>query len=333
MMRFHASRLTLGIATAALTLPLSLLLGRGTGVVGGEPGVPKNFITGAPGCNGAGSAAGCHGGFASIAVKLALTAPTSVQKSTRVPITFKVSGANSSSTRGGFAMEASAGTFVPGMGMRVGTGQFGRSSITHTSSLSRSWTFALTAPSKTGIVELWALGNAVNGNGRSSGDQWGWYGPDPIVNGVPFRLFVNDDKVFPFGTSCSGTKGFKPVIGMPKNAAIGTSFQTEVHNIPPATATVGILGLSNRTWGAIPLPLPLTGAGATGCSLSVSMDVLQPAVTTGAGAGGGVGKHTWSLPNVAAFRGINLFFQAMTIDKSANALGLTFSEGLRAPIQ
>ncbi|MAE77425.1 MAG: hypothetical protein CMJ85_11210 [Planctomycetes bacterium] len=315
-------------ATALLVvLPVSLVLGRGTGSLPGESGVPINLNTGFPGCGA------CHNPFPDFNVTYQVTSAMSVRPGAAVPITAKTFGANSTSTRGGFSMEATLGTFVPGTTTRVGTLKNLRSGITHNSSLNRQWTFSLTAPTKPGLVKLFGTGNCADGNGHSSGDAWGWHGHDGSVPGTPHRIFVNATQIFPYGSSCAGEKGYLPVIGMPANAVINTSFDTQVHNVPPLTVSLVMMGFSNKLWGAFPLPFDLTALGAPGCSLRASMDVLNPIVTTGSGPSNGVGKATWALPNIPVLRGFDLYFQAMTVDASANALGLSLSMGLRAPIQ
>lgn len=326
------------LAGLSLAVPCSLLLGHGKGILPGEVGVPRNLNTGFPGCG----AVTCHNPFPNFNVKLdILTAPSLRKGSGKVPITVKVSGANTQQTKGGFSMEASAGVFADAgtTTVRVGKTANNLEGVTHFDSQSRQWTFDYTPPAATGLVQLYATANAVNGDGRNSGDAWGWYGPDSSTPGTPYRMFVNDTAVFPFGESCGGNKAqfspfrFKPVLGIAKNAAVGSTFQTEVYNVPGGTATITIFGVSNAAWGPIPLPLSLKPFGADGCFLRVSMDLLQVAITTGSGQGGGVGKTTWQIPNIAGLRGADVFFQAMTIDQGANGLDLSFSHGLRANVQ
>ena len=99
-------------------------------------------------------------------------------------------------------------------------------------------------------------------------------------------MFVNDSQVFAFGTACVGSRGFAPLLGAAQNATRGQSFPVEVHNVPPGTVAIGILGLSNTAYGPFQLPLALRPFGGGDCQLNVSMDVLLPVATAGAGAGG-----------------------------------------------
>lgn len=323
------------LAALAVAVPTSLVLGRQTGVIPGVTlGVPANLNVGFPGCG----AFLCHVPAApNASVKLDIKAAASVRQGT-VPMTVTLSG-GVNGTAGGFSMETSRGSFTAGANTTIGTTSNGRPAITHSSSSSRTWTYSYVTGNSPGLVVFFSTGNTANGDMMPSGEGWGWYGPDPTVPGTPYRMFVNDTAIFPFGTSCGGSTvapgkfRFEPVLGIAKNAAVGGTFQTEVYNVPAGTASIGILGVSNTLWGPIPLPLALKPFGADGCFLRVSMDLLQVAVTTGSGKGGGVGKITWAIPNVSSLRGIDLFFQAMTVDLGANGLNLSFSNGLRANIQ
>ena len=315
-----------GLGLAA-SLPISFALGRNSGVIPGKSSIPRRAATAMPSCGN------CHTQNPNSSIKLAFAAATSVKAGSTMPVNVKVSGANQSSTRGGFVAEATAGSFVPGSTTRVDFTTSGRPAVTHNSSLNRSWSFNWKAPTTTGLVSMFSVAVAADGNGKDKGDHWGFYGPNATVGGTPYRVFVNDSAIDAFGTACAGDKGFVPVIGIAKNAAVGGTFQTEVYNVPPAAACLGVFGLSNKTWGAIPLPLNLAILKAPGCFLRVSMDVLQPALTTGSGAGNGVAKHTWIIPNIAAFKGLKVHLQALTFDKNANAFGVTTTQGLTATIQ
>jgi hypothetical protein len=304
----------------------TLLLGRGRGILEGEFQVPKNVTHAFPACGQ------CHGtGFPNErgVVKVLIKSSASIQTGAKNPITVTLTGGVKGSTRGGFSMDTNLGSFTAGTSTRTGNSN---KSITHTSSLNRSWTFNFSA-GKTGLAKLTMVGNTVDGNGRNSGDSWGWFGPNSALPATPFRIFVNDTKVFPFGSSCTGTKDFSPLIGIGKNAALGQTTTIEAHNLPPAVAVMNILGFSNTTFGAIPLPLDLGFLGAKGCSLRASLDLNQVALSKGTGVGNGTATFSWPIPNLSSLRGLNLFFQALVFDKGANGLGITTTMGLKAPIQ
>ena len=304
----------------------SLLMGKGKGVLEGEFQIPKNLTHAFPSCGQ------CHGtGFANERgiVKPVIKTNASIQLGAKSPITVTLLGGVKGSTRGGFSMDTNLGSFTAGTSTRTGNSS---QSITHNTSLNRSWTFNFSSQ-KTGLAKLTMTGNTVDGNGRNSGDSWGWYGPNSGVPGTPFRIFINDSKVFPYGSSCSGTKGFAPLIGSAKNAALGQTTTIEAYNLPPAVAVMNILGFSNTSLGAIPLPLDLSFLGAKGCSLRASMDLNQVALSKGTGSGNGIANFAWPIPNLSALRGINLYFQALVFDKGANNLGITTTMGLKITIQ
>lgn len=332
MPRLRPSWAFLALATM---FPASLLLAKKTGVVPGiTPGVPPNLNVGFPGCG----AFTCHSPSAPNSnFGLAIQAAAAVRPGA-VPVTVQVSG-GVNGTAGGFSLESSAGTFTAGTNTTVGTTSNGRAAVSHSSASSRTWSFQFQTGAHRGLVSLFASGNAADGSNTNRGDAWGWYGPDPTLPGTPYRMFVNDSAVVPFGESCGGSPvgprsfRFLPLLGIAKNVAVGSTFRTEVYNVPPGTASVGILGFSNRQWGPLPLPFPLKPFGADGCFLRVSMDITQVALTAGSGKGGGSGKIGWAIPNIPGLRGVDVYFQAMTVDLGANAMNLSFSHGLRATIQ
>ena len=244
-----------------------------------------------------------------------------------------VDGANLTSTRGGFTMEASAGAFVAGTTTRTDTTNAGRAAITHVNSLQRDWTFSWTAPTTPGLVQIFATANAANGDGRNSGDAWGWFGPMSNVPGTPHRIFVNGPQVTSTGEGCAGTDGFRPLLGMANAPTVGTSYVAQTHNLPANGVSVSILGLSNTAFGTLPLPLPLQGLGGGSCVLRVSIDLTQVAIASGAGSGTGVANATWAIPAVTSLRGLALHHQTMTVDAGANSLGLSFSNALSTTVQ
>lgn len=221
----------------AALVPASLLLGRGGGVVSGKRGMPADLASNFPSCG----ASGCHSSFPNVNVDLSINSATSVAPGAPVAMQVAVSGANNQSSRGGFAMEASRGSFTAGATTRSDTTTSGRPAITHTNSLSRSWSFSWQAPTTPGIAFLFAVGNAADGNGRTSGDAWGWHGADANLPGTPHRIFVNGANVTSAGTGCDGKDGFKPLLGMTAAPAVNMAFSTEAYNLPTATASLGIL--------------------------------------------------------------------------------------------
>lgn len=93
----------------------------------------------------------------------------------------------------------------------------------------------------------------------------------------------------------------------------------------PAGATnvpFGILGASRSTWACFALPLSLASIGAPGCDVLVRVDVAVPLTNLG-------GSATWDvpIPGDVALAGAEVFVQAAVLDRLANALGLTVSNG------
>ena len=102
--------------------------------------------------------------------------------------------------------------------------------------------------------------------------------------------------------------------------SLGTLFQLDLSQATNG-AVVAIFGASATQYGPIPLPLDL-GAVAPGCFVFQSFDWLLTA-----GASGGTAKINLPIPNNKALVGIKFLNQWLILDKGANALGLTFSNG------
>ncbi len=84
------------------------------------------------------------------------------------------------------------------------------------------------------------------------------------------------------------------------------------------------LGLSDQTYLGYSLPLGFTSAGAPNCALLCSGHQLSLVTNV-------LGSAVWSFP-VPPFPGATFFNQALVLDPSANALGLTTSNGGRGLI-
>jgi hypothetical protein len=140
-------------------------------------------------------------------------------------------------------------------------------------------------------------------------DTWEWYTRAPAA----------------FATSGSGcvSSGGTPFIELEAGQLpwTGETFALRANNLPAAGPTVVFIGLSNTTWGAIPLPASLNTLGAPGCSVLASGDVVLPVINQG-------GTATWSavIPAVPALAGITLYNQFLALDPPANRLGLVVSD-------
>jgi hypothetical protein len=127
----------------------------------------------------------------------------------------------------------------------------------------------------------------------------------------------------PFGVGCAGTGGV-PLLAAATGSrpALGSTFVTEVANLPYGIALLEV-GFSNIiTSGSLPLPLDLTGIGMPGCNLLV--DPLVAIALTGPGS---VATWSWAIPNVQSLFGATFFAQGFSFDPGANAFGFAASNG------
>ena len=314
------------LSLIALASFASVLPSRATGVLPGEFGIPLHPTTTLPSCGA------CHDPMPNShgVVSVSIGAPRLVlDAGSRTTITTQVLGGLASG-RAGFCLETDRGTFVAGTTTRVaGDGR----SVTHASNTASAWTFSLDAGSAPGPIQLTAAGQSVNGDGQTTGDSWGFYGPDSATPGTPFRLWVNAANVTAFGSGCAGAGGLVPILGAATPAAIGQGYAVTLINASPGTLVLHALGYSATNWNGVPLPFDLSGAGAPGCALLVNLIILQGGATTGIGPGGGTATVTWPVPADPLLRGAQFLSQALVIDGAANPLGITTSNALRATVQ
>lgn len=248
-----------------------------------------------------------------------------------IGVTVTALGGQTASTRGGFAAEATAGTFSAGANTNV---EAGGSAITHASSTARSWSFGYTAPVTPGLVELFAVSNTVDGDGNNgSGDMWAFHGADDRATiATPVRLFVNATGVQAIGEGCVGGFGNVPVLGSRQVPTVGNAnFTLEVHGAPPTAALGLMLGV-----GAFNPPIDLGLFGITGCVLHLNPLVTFNA-TTGAGdaqRGEGSASLPVPIPGGPGLRGRTMLFQAYLADPaSGRPLPLTLTNGLAVTLQ
>jgi hypothetical protein len=132
----------------------------------------------------------------------------------------------------------------------------------------------------------------------------------------------------PFGLGCAGSAGV-PALDAATGSLpwINSSFTVEVTKIAATSPTLLSLGVSNTTWGAIPLPFKLDPLGAPGCLLLASPDLLFPMVNTA-----GTASLTLPLPNDNGLVGVRYHNQGLVFDPTANKLGWTTSNGATATI-
>ena len=317
-------RSRLVLAAVAVPVSLSLAIPEPTGLLPGEPGVPPNYSSALPSCGLCHSPAPNANGQ----ISLAITAQRSLANGATIPVTLSVSGGPNTGL-GGFVMESDGGVLLPGNDTRTSASG---DAITQTTDSSRTWDFQFQAPVTAGLVEWTAAGQGVDGT-SSTGDSFGFWGPDSGTPGVPFRLFVNAPDVQPFGSGCPGTDGHEPILGASAPAAIGQVFVTELHNAPGGALAFCAAGNNITSFQGIPLPIDLGILGAPGCSILVNHIVFLRGVTTGAGSGGGSASFSWPIPNDPTLSGAKLWFQTYLFDLGGNPLGLTTTGGLEATIR
>ena len=121
------------------------------------------------------------------------------------------------------------------------------------------------------------------------------------------------------GGGCGGTAG-TPTLSA-TTPWIGENFTVTVTNLPATGPAFLNVGLSDKTWGSIPLPFNLGFMGAGNCNLSVS-----PSFTFVLNNQAGTAKWTVPFPNLPALAGVPFFNQAYAGgDPTANPLGLVVS--------
>lgn len=117
----------------------------------------------------------CHGG-SNTATTVRIDGPTSVVVGSMNTYQLIITNANATQTAAGLDVSASGGTL--GTSAMAPLTRVSRGEVTHRSPIAPNargmWSipFTWTAPMAAGTVRLAGAGNAVNGNGRNSGDQW-----------------------------------------------------------------------------------------------------------------------------------------------------------------
>ena len=128
-----------------------------------------------------------------------------------------------------------------------------------------------------------------------------------------------------YGGGCPGIHGVPAIAAQTASLPrVGTTFNLQVNNLPFTGPAFLFLGLSDQSYFGYPLPLSLASIGAPTCSLLCSGDQLQVVSNV-------LGSAVWSF-TVPPFPGATFFNQAIALDPSANALGLTTSNGGRGII-
>jgi hypothetical protein len=130
----------------------------------------------------------------------------------------------------------------------------------------------------------------------------------------------------PFGAGCAGTAG------VPSNTSsgapvLGTSMTLTFGNLPAPELAVAIFGLSGSMSGFGPLPLDLAVFGAPGCFGRVSPDAT--AFLLGSS---GAATLVVNTPNLPGLLGVVYYTQALVLDPTLNALGVSMSDAAGAGV-
>jgi CubicO group peptidase (beta-lactamase class C family) len=141
--------------------------------------------------------------------------------------------------------------------------------------------------------------------------------------GLPTFLMGQEGSYRAYGASCAGSNGVPrhDALGLPE---IGRSPYYHLGNGPRSSVAVLALGASDQWWGALPLPFSLTAFGAPGCRVYAPHAITLGTATYSDGSA----VVTAGMPDDASLIGARLFTQFVNVDPTANALGLTFTNGL-----
>ncbi|MBK8975654.1 MAG: hypothetical protein IPM29_06985 [Planctomycetes bacterium] len=127
-----------------------------------------------------------------------------------------------------------------------------------------------------------------------------------------------------FGTACTGSRG-APGLSVDSLPWLGGTLRAIVSALPPGARTDLLIGVPNATWQSGSLPLALDGLGAPGCALRVRPDDALASFAVG-----GTASFSAPIPLQPALAGLSIYLQAVVLDPTANALGVTTTGGIDA---
>jgi hypothetical protein len=134
---------------------------------------------------------------------------------------------------------------------------------------------------------------------------------------------TNPASYAPFGSGCRGSAGTPALAAVPDTLPwIGDRFAVKLTGLTPGSSALVWLGRSRTNWGPTPLPHDLAFAGMPGCSLQVSGESFFAVFNWDGSA-----VLAFGVPNDVTLVGASFFNQAFAVDRSANALGATVSNG------
>ena len=125
------------------------------------------------------------------------------------------------------------------------------------------------------------------------------------------------------GRVMQGNGGFLPEPPYP-----GQTFFTEGTARGKNLPVIGTIGISDKSFGGVPLPFNLGPLGGAGCFLYNNW-LLTKVGVTGNTPDGGYRLAWGKIPYDPVFKNALLFHQAVALDRTFNALGLRVSQGIR----
>ncbi len=162
IMKWLKSPIRIGIASLLIIVITYTLIAKQTGITGKT---------------GSGGGCSCHGSGSS-STSLSVSGNLTVEPGSSNNYTVKVSNASQSKAGVNIAVKTdasagnNAGTLSAGSGLQSVSGELTHTSPANLSGGEANFSFSWTAPSQAGEYYIRAAGNAVDGDGSSSGDQW-----------------------------------------------------------------------------------------------------------------------------------------------------------------
>jgi hypothetical protein len=169
------------------------------------------------------------------------------------------------------------------------------------------------------VIELRTGGNSNGGSGANNCQLDAE--EDPLVG-------PGGGTASPGGTGCGAA-----TLRVSGQLAPGGEVSCHGTSLGASAPVLNVLGTSNTSWGTIPLPFALDGFGAPGCSLQNNWVVIQIGVADPTGTIGEYASSTaWCVPPDPQLASVALYFQFVSIDLSANPLGVKTSNHARVDL-
>lgn len=158
-----------------------------------------------------GNGCDCHGPSASTGVNVTITGPSVMEVGKTED--FKVTITGGPLARGGTNIASSAGVLDPIEGLKKLGDELTHISPRSPQNNSVTFEFSLTAPTNPGTVTLFAVGNSVNNDGNSSGDQWN-FAPNKVISVEPATNINDFNPVLSYQLKQNYPNPFNPTTGI-----------------------------------------------------------------------------------------------------------------------